>query len=344
MPLDLPNFDNLPPVLGMPKGCAWGVFEKAMVKAGLAEDNNSTKDVYGTLNLLTPDVVCAAAREVRDGVSVPTAGRCPLQHKVVAFTPAKHGFVGLDDEVAYNTQVSSQWDSLCHYPHQSSGLGYNGSTTELDTAVAAGVDNTASQLPTLEHWHRRGGLVGRGVLIDYKRYAERHGIKYSPFSGHAITVADIEAIARDQNNLEFRPGDILIVRCGFTEGLEAMNGDEQAAVFKARKYCGVEGSEATARWFWDQHFSAAAGDSVSFEVAPPQVDDGKGGKRDGRIDEYVLHPYLLSCFGMPIGELWDLKALSEQCEKSNRWSFLLTSVPLNVPGTIGSPPNVLAVF
>lgn len=47
---------------------------------------------------------------------------------------------------------------------------------------------------------------------------------------------------------------------------------------------------------------------------------------------------------MPIGELWDLKALSEQCEKSKKWTFLLTSIPLNVPGGIGSPPNALAVF
>lgn len=182
------------------------------------------------------------------------------------------------------------------------------------------------------------------MLIDYVRYAKRHNIDYSPFSGHAITVEAIEEAAREQNNLEFKSGDILIVRCGFTEGLEKLDADGQAAVFKNRKYCGVEGTDESVKWFWNRHFSAAAGDAVSFEVAPPQVDDGQGGKRDGRIDEYVLHPYLLSLFGMPIGELRDLKALAEQCEKSNKWSFMLTSAPLNVPGTIGSPPNVLAVF
>jgi len=58
----------------------------------------------------------------------------------------------------------------------------------------------------------------------------------------------------------------------------------------------------------------------------------------------VLHQYFLSLFGLPIGELWDLKALSEQCKKSGKYSFLLTSVPLNVPGGIGSPPNALALF
>lgn len=59
MSLKVPDFDDLPKVEGMPAGCAWGVFDK-----------NGKKDVYGTLNLLTPDVVKAAASEVKEGVSV----------------------------------------------------------------------------------------------------------------------------------------------------------------------------------------------------------------------------------------------------------------------------------
>lgn len=47
---------------------------------------------------------------------------------------------------------------------------------------------------------------------------------------------------------------------------------------------------------------------------------------------------------MPIGELWDLKALSEYAKKSGRYSFLLTSAPLNHPGLVGSPANALALF
>ena len=47
---------------------------------------------------------------------------------------------------------------------------------------------------------------------------------------------------------------------------------------------------------------------------------------------------------MPIGELWGLDALSGECELQKRWSFFQTRAPLNVPGGIASPPNVLAVF
>lgn len=55
----VPDFDALPKVDGMPQGCAWGVF-----------DRDGKKDMVGTLNFLTPDVVKAAASEVKDGVSI----------------------------------------------------------------------------------------------------------------------------------------------------------------------------------------------------------------------------------------------------------------------------------
>jgi hypothetical protein len=55
----LPDFDDLPPVEGMPKGCAWGIFDQA-----------GKKDLRGTLNLLTQPVVAEACKEARDGVSI----------------------------------------------------------------------------------------------------------------------------------------------------------------------------------------------------------------------------------------------------------------------------------
>jgi hypothetical protein len=48
--------------------------------------------------------------------------------------------------------------------------------------------------------------------------------------------------------------------------------------------------------------------------------------------------------GTPIGEMWDLEALSELCEKEKRWSFFLTSAPLHVKGGVGSPPGAIAIF
>ena len=58
----------------------------------------------------------------------------------------------------------------------------------------------------------------------------------------------------------------------------------------------------------------------------------------------MLHQWFLALFGLHIGELWSLKALSEYCARTKKYTFLLTSVPLNVPGAIGSPPNALAIL
>jgi hypothetical protein len=57
--LKLPKFADLPKVEGMPQGCAWGIFDKG-----------DKKDVFGTLNLLTPGVIKAAATEVQEGTSI----------------------------------------------------------------------------------------------------------------------------------------------------------------------------------------------------------------------------------------------------------------------------------
>jgi hypothetical protein len=52
----------------------------------------------------------------------------------------------------------------------------------------------------------------------------------------------------------------------------------------------------------------------------------------------------LTEWGTPIGEMWDLETLSKVCEKEGRWTFFLTSAPLNVKGGVGSPPGAIAVF
>ncbi|KAK6423599.1 hypothetical protein LTR95_016501 [Oleoguttula sp. CCFEE 5521] len=336
----VPDWDDLPEVKGMPKGCAWGVFDK-----------DGKKDVYGTLNLLTPDIIKSAYSELKDGVSVslnwpigaietPGFSRKGLVHKVMSFVDTPLAAHGYDDEIEFNTQCSSQWDSLCHFHHQESKSGYNGVQTSVEALTQTyGNEDKDQKLPTLNHWHKRGGLVARGVFIDFKRYADEEGRSFNPYNDDKITVQDIEAIAKKQG-VEFKKGDVIIIRSGFTEGLTGVSAQKQGELMGSHRTCGVTGDEATAKWFWNKHFAAVAGDMIAFEHIPPKRPDGS----EGQVSELVLHQYFLALFGMPIGELWDLKALSEKCKELGRYSFLLTSVPLNVPGGIGSPPNALAVF
>ncbi|KIX06642.1 uncharacterized protein Z518_04618 [Rhinocladiella mackenziei CBS 650.93] len=282
-PSSIPDFDSLPAVDQMPRGCAWGVF-----------DRGDQKDHFGCLNLLTPAVVSAAGREVRDGVSIslnwpldairiPPFGRKALGHTVHAFKDTPYDTWSFEDEVEFNTQSSSQWDSL----------------NELAPGGA---------LPTLEHWHGRGGVVGRGVLLDYRAWAARKGIQYSCFESHTIGIEDLEAIAADQKT-QLKHGDILIVRSGYTEDLMAADSDRQQAWLNGGRAVGVEGTVKAAKWFWNHHFAAVAGDMLAFEVTPPRLEAEDG--REGAVRDLVLHQYFLSLFGLHIGELWDLKALAD---------------------------------
>jgi hypothetical protein len=57
-----------------------------------------------------------------------------------------------------------------------------------------------------------------------------------------------------------------------------------------------------------------------------------------------MHEYLIAGWGMPVGELFDLEALSRICKEEKRWEFFVTSAPLNMPGGVSSPPNCIAIF
>ena len=85
---------------------AWGLFDK-----------DGIKDEVGTLNLLVPDVVQNAVREVKTGQSVslnwglekihqPGFGRTKLQHKIVDWREKEgFSFYSYDDEITLNTQA-----------------------------------------------------------------------------------------------------------------------------------------------------------------------------------------------------------------------------------------------
>ena len=96
---------------------------------------------------------------------------------------------------------------------------------------------------------------------------------------------------------------------------------------------GIEGSDRTARWLWENHLAAVASDSPALEALP---------KAPGNESEF-LHFHMLAFFGMPIGEMWNLEGLADECAAGRALRFFLTSAPLNIPGGVGSPPNALAI-
>ena len=47
--------------------------------------------------------------------------------------------------------------------------------------------------------------------------------------------------------------------------------------------------------------------------------------------------------GMTLGEIFDLEALTADCEADGVWEFFFTSAPLKISNAVGSPITPLAI-
>ncbi|PLB51966.1 hypothetical protein P170DRAFT_433870 [Aspergillus steynii IBT 23096] len=297
----------------------------------------SYEEGLGKLAILTPEIVArAAASEIRTGRRVtmgwdltkldfPNLNRQPCQHKIVPLL----GGIAFDDIYTMNPQQSSQWDGLRHFsqtvPGQPERVFYGGTTADE-------INDRHNDRIGMQHWAREG-IAGRGVLIDYATWAEKKGIEYSTFSTHQVRLSDILEIA-EESGIVFQRGDILFVRVGVTKEWDTVMTAQQKQKYSqdpSPEHAGVEATTDVLRWLWDSGFAAIASDTLSWEVYPPQSD-------------VFLHEYVLAGWGMPIGELFDLEALTRVCQELQRWTFFVASVPLNMPGGVSSPPNIMAIF
>jgi kynurenine formamidase len=181
-----------------------------------------------------------------------------------------------------------------------------------------GIDNLA-----------RRGIAGRGVLADVARYYDQHGKVIDFTKAQSIPLEDLQATLAEQKT-KVKLGDVLLVRIGWTKFYLSASVETKEELARETVVPGIEGTARTAEWLWNNHVSAVASDSPALEALP-------GASQD------MLHFHLLAFFGMPIGEMWNLEELAEDCAKDRRYEFFITSAPLNIPGGIGSPPNAIAI-
>jgi kynurenine formamidase len=312
---NLPAYDSLPagPIGGR---LGWGIF--------------GSDDETGLVNLLTPDVVRAAAKLVKRGVSF------PLDMPVGAFDPPLNGNrrnpthelirqpggIGFDDRLDdFYPQAASQWDSLAHVGY-TADLYYNGVRDE----------EIPQRRLTIDHWGRRG-IVGRGVLLDLVATMAALDRAYDPGSATEFGVTELEA-ARRMSGITYSPGDVILLHTGFSHWYseqplhvrEQLPGDLHAP--------GLEHSEDVCRYLWDSHVAAIASDTFAVEAWP--TDTGQ----DAAPFSFI-HQMLIGSFGMALGELWWLADLAADCQTTGVYEGMLVSVPMNMPGGIGSPANAI---
>jgi hypothetical protein len=250
-----------------------------------------------------------------------------------AFEHVIHDFaVGHDDElVGWNTQSSSQWDGFRHMRHPVYGH-YNGVDDE-DHGI--------------EHWARRG-IVGRAVLADVARWRESVGRPIDPASPSVIEISDLMATL-DAQGVQIEVGDILLVRTGWLSWYRTLGPSARVELADTphTPACGLQRGVDSARALWNLHIAAIAADNPALEVMPfgfGDQDESQTWKDDpGRAAETMLHFSLLGLLGIPIGELFDLDGLADDCASDGRYTCLLTSAPLNLSAGVASPPNALAI-
>ncbi|OAL29455.1 hypothetical protein AYO20_09192 [Fonsecaea nubica] len=185
----------------------------------------------------------------------------------------------------------------------------------------------------LQAWGKQG-IAGRAILLDIYSFTKK---SYDPLSARRITLEELRACA-EVEGVEFKYGDILLVRTGWSAGYNQLDAAGRQAYqtkgFHELAFAGVDCGEEVVEFLHDHYFSAVASDSPTFESWPPSVKPG----------QEILHSFLLPLWGVPIGEMWDLDGLAELCKKTRRWEFFLTSCPANVKGGVGSHPNAIALF
>lgn len=312
----LPTYDELPVKEGAPAGSSWGLW--------------GDDDRFGCLNLLTPERAAKAAQTlVRKGVTFalnleyelpdpPLFGRMVPQHEVL-------GEGGHDDVLHFNTQSSSQWDGFRHVQHPLHGH-YNG--------VADGDHG-------VDHWAARG-LAGRAVLIDVGRHL---GLDAS--SSYGITTTDLDAtLAAQGTTLEV--GDVVLLRTGWTAWYRAADEATRRALPGDLKAPGLLPGEGMLRWLWDHHVAAIGSDNPALEACPLGGHLSKEERFEirtnlERMPEAFMHTAILPLLGIPIGELWDLDPLADDCAGDGVYEGLFTSAPLRVKAGVASPPNALVL-
>lgn len=233
----------------------------------------------------------------------PNPMRIPLKHDILCIQEVMKGMPehprAWDDELHLNTQASSQWDSLVHVQDKNTGQAYNG--FKPTTANLSHEATSENDMPTLDHWHDAGAMAARGVLIDYKSYADDKGIPCHPFDAVRITVKDLEDCAA-YHGVQFRHGDVLLVRTGATDTLSDPSPEDMEKIKKYRT-TGLAGNVDTARWLWNKRFSATASDSIALEAMPGLDDNGKEGGLESLRTFQPLKVHFLFCSFSAIIEL-----------------------------------------
>ncbi len=287
-------------------------------------------DERGTLNLLTPQRVAAAAQLIRAGQTVSCARDFPVQPGPENPTPALHHMVmGGDDPcahgipgmevsldfigIAYHGLASTHIDALCHV--FVGGKMYNG-------IAASEVRSTGARRNSI--MAARDGIAGRGVLLDIPRL--RGGSFVDP--SEPVTAEELAAAERAQG-VRVGEGDILLV----SVGRDAHRAQSPSVPAVMPPLAGLAAD--CAEWLRQRDIAVLGSDAVHDPTpAPVPVPDWP----------IPIHMCALVSMGLHLLDNLYLGELERACVRERRWEFFFQIAPLRIARGTGSPVNPIAIF
>jgi kynurenine formamidase len=279
------------------------------------------EDQLGAMNLITATKRKQAAALVKEGVSVSLARETntrtaednpqPYEHSMTLSGVGNRGQFSLDKiGVSFHGYQHTHLDALCHMFWQ--GKMYNGFSQEEVTKEGASKLSIANL---------KQGVFTRGILIDLPKLK---GVPYLE-PGTAIYPEDLDAWEK-KTKIKITPGDVIFIRTGRWARRAAVGPWDVS-----RNSAGLHAS--CAGWIRERDI-AIIGSDVASDLLPSGIEGVS----------HPIHQLVLVAMGVYIFDNCDLEAISEACEKRNRWDFLLTAAPIAVAGGTGSPLNPIATF
>jgi kynurenine formamidase len=285
-------------------------------------------DEVGTLNYITPQKLVEAAKLVKQGKIIPVSWRAeyfkyPLWGNRVGLerfmnwsgadviANKKPGLVYTDEIIKVESHGMSHVDPLGHVWYGDKT--YNGRPAIDNIKHDQGMlKNNANAY--LTH------AAGRGVLLDVARFkgVDYLGDKYN------ITAAELDAVAKWEG-VEIKPGDAILIRTGFMKHWAKIVSEQ------GRRWRATQDGEPGPgcdfiQWAQEKKIGLVGADNIAVEHIVP-VDKECNAKY--KVPLIPLHIAVLQMLGIPMQEILDLDALSEDSAKDGVYEFFYVWPPLN---------------
>jgi kynurenine formamidase len=308
---------------GAPAGSSWGLF-----------DNPDR----GTANFAGREHIVGAARIVTRGIGF------SLDYAVGAFDPPMarsrsaptHTIVSAHEQSRddlldhFFLQTSSHLDGLRH--RRVSGYGFYDGVD--DESIVVGAPRLGVQA-----W-ADAPIIGRGLVLDIEGMMVENGTPLDHLDGPALDARMLDDAVRRQQ-VDVRPGDLILVHTGWARWYLNATSAEQNSVREGRRATGFAQHPALLEWLWDNKIALFATDTFAVEVLP--VLEGSPFLHSAPEDKGMMHQELIAKLGVPLGELWNLTDLVADSRATGTWEAMLTVKPLPIVGGVGSPCNATAL-